>query len=69
MKARVAELMEQAMSFDSRLASWPSTVPESWQYKPFAPLEYNPDDPGRAYHGPSMNITTCGCAVRGTITA
>lgn len=51
-KAKVAELLEDAMSFDIQLASWPSTVTgDQWLYKPFNPLEQDPDDPEIFYHG------------------
>ena len=48
---QVADLMEDAIFFDSQLASWPSTVPASWHYKPFASIEHDPTDPDIAYPG------------------
>lgn len=51
-KASAANLLDEATSFDNSLALWPSTVPVSWQYKPFAPLKQDLDNLGMAYHGP-----------------
>lgn len=62
-KVRVVALMEEAIGCDISLASWPSTVPESWQYKRFAPLEHEPNDPEMAYPGPVHgypDIWVCG---------
>ncbi|KAI4128535.1 MAG: hypothetical protein LQ347_004150 [Umbilicaria vellea] len=62
-EVRVVELMEEAIGCDISLASWPSTVPDSWQYRLFAPLELDLNDPGMAYPGPVHgyhNVWMCG---------